>query len=173
VLVAFFWPVGIFLVPMYAYHWPAFPDFAYSWVVQVLGVVLGVSGGLLYSRSVRALGARMTPVIQVRRGDELVEEGPYRVVRHPMYIAVVMISLGQTLLCLSLPAAILTLILLGLAIYRAQLEEGLLGSTEGFGTAYASYATRTGMFLPTFRSPRKGRMDPRHPPRVKPTGGIP
>ncbi len=151
---AIFWPVGIFLIPMYAYHWPPLPDFPYSWVVQVWGVAFGVFGGVLFSRASRTLGKQMTPVIELRRGHQLIQTGPYRFVRHPVYTAIVLIALGQALLFLSLPAAVLTVLLAGLANYRARLEEALLGSAAGFGTMYQSYVARTGRFLPRLRAPR-------------------
>jgi protein-S-isoprenylcysteine O-methyltransferase Ste14 len=151
-LVAIFWPAGVFLVPAYAYHWPAFPDFEGSWVVQVVGAFVSAGGGVLYSRSAQALGKQMTPAIQVRQGHELVERGPYRFVRHPVYTAIVMIALGQSLLFLSMPLALLALLLAGLAVYRSGLEEALLRSPEAFGSSYDAYVARTGRFLPRLRS---------------------
>lgn len=151
---AIFWPVGVFVLPEYAYHWPAIPDFPSSWLLQIVGVVLGASGGILFSRAARALGLEMTPIIQVRQGHELMQTGPYRFIRHPVYTAIVVISLGQTLLFLSLPLAGLTLVLLGLAMYRARLEESLLSASPVLGATYASYMARTGRFLPRMISRR-------------------
>jgi len=150
--VALFWPLGIFLLPTIAYHWPAFPDFPDSWAVQVLGVVLGIAGGLLFSSAARALGSQMTPAIQVQQNHQLLQTGPYRRIRHPVYTAILAIAVGQTLLFLSPLAALLTLLMVGLAEYRAHLEESLLSSPEAFGTTYTAYMSRTGRFLPRFRS---------------------
>jgi protein-S-isoprenylcysteine O-methyltransferase Ste14 len=147
-LVAVFWPVGFFLLPEYTYHWPAGPDFPISSGLQLLGVVLGITGGLLFSRSARALGAQMTPEIRVQEGHRLIRTGPYRYVRHPVYTGILLTALGQTLLFLSPLAGSLTILLAVLAVYRARLEEELLGSPEAFGAEYAAYATRTGRFLP-------------------------
>ncbi len=90
----------------------------------------------------------LTPAIQVQAGHRLVETGPYRTVRHPLYTAIMLIAAGQTLLFLSLPMGVLTLILVGLATYRARLEEGLLRSPAAFGARYDAYMARTGRFLP-------------------------
>lgn len=149
---ALLWPVGIFLLPAYAYHWPSFPDFPGSWFVQILGVVLGIAGGLLFSRAARALGTQMTPAIQLQQGHQLLQSGPYRLIRHPVYTAILAIAIGQTLLFLSPLAALLTLVMAGLAEYRAHLEEDLLRSPEGFGATYDAYMARTGRFLPRLRS---------------------
>jgi protein-S-isoprenylcysteine O-methyltransferase Ste14 len=150
-LIAVFWPVGAFVAPMYAYHWPTTPDFFGSWAVQLLGVGLSASGGILFARSARALGRQMTPVIQVQEGHQLLQTGPFRYIRHPVYTAIVTGALGQTLLFLSPPLAFLTVLLAGLAMYRARLEEALLSSPQAFGAAYASYMARTGRFLPRLR----------------------
>ena len=80
----------------------------------------------------------MTPVIQVQEGHQLLQTGPFRYIRHPVYTAIVTGALGQTLLFLSPPLAFLTVLLACLAMYRARLEEALLSSPQAFGAAYAS-----------------------------------
>jgi protein-S-isoprenylcysteine O-methyltransferase Ste14 len=152
-LVAVFWGIGVFVVPAFAYHWPAFPDFPGSSGVQVAGMVLTITGGFLFSRAAQTLGREMTPAIQVAQDHQLVQTGPYRYVRHPIYTAVLLVATGGTLFFLSLPLGLLALLLLGLAVYRARLEETLLASPEAFGATYRSYIGRTGRFLPRLRSP--------------------
>lgn len=147
-LVAVFWPVGVFIAPTYAYHWPATPDVFGVGILQAIGFVLGAAGGILFSVAARALGRQMTPAIQVRKGHQLLQTGPYHYVRHPVYTAIVTIAFGQTLLYLSPPLAALTVLLAGLAVYRARLEESLLASPLAFGGTYTSYLARTGRFLP-------------------------
>jgi len=142
------WPLGVFFVPAYAYHWPAFPDFPESWVLQVFGILMAGSGGVLFARAARALGRHMTPAIQVQQGHQLVQEGPYRLIRHPVYTAIVTVALGQSLFLLSLPVFLLAVVLLALANYRASLEEDLLRSPSAFGGAYDAYMAKTGRFLP-------------------------
>ena len=151
-LVVAFWSVGVLLLPEYAYHWPNLPDFPYSAVLQVIGYCIVLAGGALFFLAIRALGPHMTPVIQLREGHRLVQSGPYRYIRHPAYTAILTGGFGQALLYLSLPLALITLLLVALATYRAQVEEELLSSPEAFGAEYVSYASRTGRFLPRLRS---------------------
>jgi protein-S-isoprenylcysteine O-methyltransferase Ste14 len=150
-LVTVFWPIGMWLAPEYAYHWPPTPDFAGSWVVQLLGIGIAASAGTLYARAAYTLGHQMTPAIQVRQDHLLLQSGPYRYIRHPVYTAIVLGALGQTLLFLSPLLAFLTLVLAGLAEYRARLEEELLASPGAFGATYRAYIARTGRFLPRLR----------------------
>lgn len=145
------WPIAVLVVPQYAYDWPAFSDFPGSWIVQLFGVVLGAGGGLLFFSAARALGRHMTPEIQVHEGHELVQGGPYRRIRHPVYTAIITLAIGQTLFFLSPLIAVLAVLLAVLANYRAGLEENLLRSPEAFGAAYDAYIARTGRFLPRTR----------------------
>ncbi|MGD0249378.1 MAG: isoprenylcysteine carboxylmethyltransferase family protein [Thermoplasmata archaeon] len=141
----------MFIAPGYAYHWPAFPDFPGSWVVQFLGVVLSGAGGFLCSRAAQTLGREMTPSIQVHREHRLVQSGVYRYIRHPVYTATVVLAIGQSLFFLSSPPALQTLLLFGLAVYRARPKVALLTSPAGFGATYQASMSRTGRFLPRLR----------------------
>ena len=151
-LVASFWSVGVLLVPRYAYDWPSLPDFPSSAVVQLFGFLVSLVGGLLFFAAVRALGRHMTPAIQLQEGHRLVREGPYRFIRHPAYTAIITGASGLSVLYLSSILALITVVLVGMAVYRAHLEEGLLSSSEGFGETYRAYMGRTGRFLPRIRS---------------------
>jgi protein-S-isoprenylcysteine O-methyltransferase Ste14 len=147
-LIVTLWPIVLFIAPGIGYHWPSFPDFADSWLVQLAGIGIGAAGGLLFVVAARALGRHMTPAIQVREGHELVQTGPYRVIRHPVYTAIMALAIGQALFYLSLPVGVIAILLVVLAGYRARLEESLLRSPEAFGGTYDAYMARTGRFLP-------------------------
>jgi len=150
-LLSAFWSVGVLLLPSYTYRWPAFPDFPYSSALQGLGFLVALCGGILFSVATRTLGRHMTVAIQVQEGHRLIRDGPYRYVRHPLYTAIVTSTFGLSLLYLSIVVALDAVLLIGLAIYRARLEESLLGSPQAFGQEYAEYVARSGRFLPRFR----------------------
>lgn len=67
------------------------------WPVQGLGLMVGL-GGLtwLLVCFVDFVAARGTPA-PIAPTERLVVEGPYRYVRNPMYVGVIVIILGQTL----------------------------------------------------------------------------
>ena len=78
----------------------------------------------------------------------LVTTGPYSIVRHPMYIGGIAISLGLALLVDS-PQAVGLFLLCGcLQIWRALYEEQLL---EASFPEYAEYKKRVGRFTPRLR----------------------
>lgn len=82
--------------------------------------------------------------------DVLVQNGPYRFVRHPVY-------LGMTIAFTGIPIALRSwlgliavfLLFLPSEIYRAKLEEKALESK--FGSEWEDYTAQTGFFLPYVR----------------------
>lgn len=142
------WPVYVLLLPRYAYDWPSVPRFPYSDLVQLVGFGISIAGGLLFFAAASALGKHLTPAIQVQEGHRLVQEGPYRYIRHPVYTAGISVGVGLSVLYLSPVLGSLMVVLAGIAHYRARVEERFLSSDAAFGAAYTDYMARTGRFLP-------------------------
>ncbi len=104
------------------------------------GAVLGV-GGLAALSGGNALTALPHP----RPAAMLVETGAYRLVRHPIYGALVLGSAGWALFRISVLAAVGTLVLfVVLDLKRRREEEWLI---DRFPT-YATYRARTRRFVP-------------------------
>jgi protein-S-isoprenylcysteine O-methyltransferase Ste14 len=79
----------------------------------------------------------------------LITCGPYRIVRHPIYLFQLVMLLGVTLL---LPAPLTLVILivhLACVLVKAADEEAYLRSLHG--QEYLAYLARTGRLLPRFR----------------------
>ena len=66
--------------------------------VRVLGVLLLLAGVALFVWAARTLGGSFTAYPRPRADGALVEDGPYRFVRHPVYSAGVLVLLGYGLL---------------------------------------------------------------------------
>ena len=62
------------------------------------GAVLLLCGAAVMLWSARALGRSLTPGIEPLPGAPLVTRGPYRYVRHPIYLGVTLLCAGYTLL---------------------------------------------------------------------------
>ncbi|HYM40723.1 MAG TPA: isoprenylcysteine carboxylmethyltransferase family protein [Thermoplasmata archaeon] len=149
--VAQLWTLAVALAPGWFYADLAVGGIPLSTGVQVTGLVLwGVAAGLA-AWSFQSLGRFMTVSIRVTEGHELVQKGPYAHVRHPTYTAVVILVVGLALVFLSVPLLIAACVAALLARHRANLEEDLLRSPEGFGAAYDAYRACTGRFLPRLR----------------------
>lgn len=117
------------------------------------GVVLLGLAGVLAAWGLRSIGRQMSSRAEVRPDTELVTEGAYRVVRHPLYLSIVLLWAGGTLALASWLMAACTALLIPLLVARSRLEEQMLG--RHFGAAYDAYATRVPMLVPGW--PRRRR----------------
>jgi len=105
-------------------------------LLLAFGVPLMVIGGALVAASVRALGA----------GVRVVTHGPYRWVRHPYYLGVLLLLLGEIVALRAWPALVLFLVAVRLTARRARNEEHNMQIE--FGPAYDAYAARVPSLLP-------------------------
>jgi protein-S-isoprenylcysteine O-methyltransferase Ste14 len=107
-------------------------------------VVIGAAAALcccalLYLRSWRFRAA-------VSVGHELATGGPFRFLRHPIYMGLNLLALGSAL-WIPTPIVWLSFVLMCIGgDLRARAEEALLVRT--YGRTYESYCTRTRRFLP-------------------------
>ena len=109
---------------------------------QALADVLVVCGTAWAVWSLRFLDRNVSVLAQAR---DVVDRGPYRWVRHPLYVGEIVSSLGVAVAANSYPAFGLWLALCGLQAYRALREEQLLLRAL---PAYHSYRSRTAALLP-------------------------
>jgi protein-S-isoprenylcysteine O-methyltransferase Ste14 len=100
------------------------------------GAVLLVPGVLLALAAVRALG----------RPSAVVTRGPYRWVRHPYYLAILVLLLGTTVALRAWAALVLFLPTARITVERARREEHNLRLR--FGDAYERYARLVPFMLP-------------------------
>ena len=110
----------------------------------VLGLTLVVVGaaGVLWTG--RLLGSSLTPLPEPN-GSGLVARGPYRLVRHPMYTALVLICLGVAVGSGALWCYVSVLVLAVFFELKTRYEERYL---VGMYPGYAEYAAATGKFVP-------------------------
>lgn len=105
----------------------------------------------LAAASVVVLGKQWSLAARVVEGHELATEGPYAIVRHPIYTAMLSMLVATCLVAsrwYALPIA-LAVYLVGTFV-RVRSEERLLRET--FGAAYDDYARRVPAVLPLGRS---------------------
>ncbi len=80
------------------------------------------------------------------QGHELATEGPFRLMRHPIYTALNLLALG-TAIWVPTPVEWVALVLMFIGgDLRARSEEAIL--TQAFGARYTDYCARTKRFIP-------------------------
>lgn len=107
----------------------------FSNMVILFGIALA-----LYS--IRTLGGSFSIIPQARK---LVQTGPYKIVRHPVYLGELISLLGVVLARPSTGALVIYCLLTALLIYRAVQEEKILA---GAFPEYKTYSLRRARFIP-------------------------
>lgn len=119
------WPVGLAL-------------FAAGWVVAIWAL----------SQIRTAALAEIEPKL-----DHLLRRGPYRYVRHPIYLGAIIALTGFAVIMRSWPGLLAVIFLfVPSVVFRARLEDRALG--RKFGREWNQYSARTGFLLPRSRRVR-------------------
>ncbi|KAI0335772.1 hypothetical protein GY45DRAFT_701929 [Cubamyces sp. BRFM 1775] len=88
------------MLPMLGWRSPASALGVHLTPTFLLGALLCGIGGIMRILCYRALGRHFTFELSLRKDHKLVTDGPYAIVRHPSYTALIMVTVG-TLLCLT------------------------------------------------------------------------
>ncbi|MBL7261628.1 methyltransferase family protein [Paractinoplanes lichenicola] len=113
----------------------------------VTGMTIGLLGLLLRWWSFAALGRYFTVVLRVGGAQEVVDRGPYRVLRHPGYTGLILIFAGAGLAAGSwLGAAGATALILLAVLHRIRIEEKAL--IAALGDRYVRFAATRARLIP-------------------------
>jgi protein-S-isoprenylcysteine O-methyltransferase Ste14 len=116
-------------------------------LLALTGCALAVAGAALVLRARMELGPAWSFVPIADEATGPVTTGPYRQVRHPIYLGLSMLAMGQTLAFGSWPAFLVVAAgVVPTFVWRASAEEKLLTAT--FGERYARYRKQTKMIIP-------------------------
>lgn len=111
------------------------------------GVGCFIVGLWLFHRSHADLGTNWSITLQVRENHRLVTEGVYRRIRHPMYSALFLYSIGQLLALPNWIAGPSYFVTFGLLFaLRLRAEEQMM--LDQFGADYSAYIARTTRLIP-------------------------
>src|SRR5437870_7309673 len=120
-----------------AKQWPA-AALRHHRIFSVAGVVLFVAALFLRWWAIITLGRFFTVDVTIEKDHELVERGPFRVVRHPSYTGVLLAFVGFALTLRNWAALLVILVPVFAAfIRRMNVEEDAL--SRALGSRYADY----------------------------------
>jgi protein-S-isoprenylcysteine O-methyltransferase len=114
---------------------------------EVAGAVLFAAGLIFRWWAIVTLGRFFTVDVTIEKDHELVERGPFRLVRHPSYTGVLLAFVGFALTLRNWGAILIVLVPIFIAfVRRMTVEENAL--TEAFGNQYRDYIRRTKRLVP-------------------------
>jgi protein-S-isoprenylcysteine O-methyltransferase len=113
----------------------------------IAGVFGAVAGLVLRLWSIRTLGQYFSTIVALRPEHQLIERGPYRLLRHPAYLGTFISTVGVAL-CLAGAKGVVVALALTLPAYlnRMRIEERAM--IEALGPAYLSYLRRSYRLVP-------------------------
>ena len=118
-----------------------------AWVSAVVSVTLAAASVVLVIWAARALGKQWSLGAQLVEGHELIQEGPYRWVRNPIYTGMfgLLIATGLAVAPPVFLGAAIVLFFIG-TVLRIRLEERLLRGQ--FGEKFDEYSRRVSALIP-------------------------
>jgi protein-S-isoprenylcysteine O-methyltransferase Ste14 len=127
-----------------------FPGATITWQRSTLvsiGLVLMVLGIILRQYSIRVLGQYFTRELATRADQPVVQQGPYRFIRHPAYSGTLLTVLGIGL-AMTNWASLVSILVCSIAgyFYRVRVEERALCAS--LGQPYVEYMQHTRRFIP-------------------------
>ena len=115
--------------------------------LTVIGAVLALCGLTLRHISIHILGKYFRTTVEIDQDQQIIQTGPYHLIRHPSYSGIILFFIGYGILsgnflclasCVLLPTAALT--------YRIKIEEKAL--VKELGTKYGIYQMKTKKLIP-------------------------
>ena len=124
-------------------------EFVY-WISAAL-VALGLGFACLARAS---LGANWSAAVTLKHDHELIQRGPYRYVRHPIYTGLLLALFGTALETGAWRGIIGFVLITAAVIYKYKTEERFLA--RKFGDDYVRYKAETPALVPFWTLARKG-----------------
>lgn len=140
--IGFFVPIVWIVSPVFS-----FAEYPLHLFPLIAGVICLAVGLWLFHRSHADLGQYWSITLEVRENHRLITHGIYRRIRHPMYTALFLFSVGQLLALPNWIAGPSYLVSFGILFaLRLGAEERMM--LETFGDEYVAYMARTKRLIP-------------------------
>jgi protein-S-isoprenylcysteine O-methyltransferase Ste14 len=141
-MIAFFLPLIWIATPVLEFaDYPLYP------IPLITGILCLVLGLWFFYRSHADLGTNWSITLEVREKHQLISHGVYRRIRHPMYLSLLIYSVGQCLVLpnwLAGPSYGVAMVLL--FVFRVGREERMM--LEEFGKDYEAYMATSKRLFP-------------------------
>ncbi len=120
-------------------------------IVQAIAMLLSISSVFLTMSAIRELGKQWSLEARLVEGHKLVTIGPYNLVRHPIYTAMLskLIATGIVISHWAVVLVAVAIFLVGTFI-RTRFEERLL--SEAFGEEFANWKARVPGLIPFIKT---------------------
>lgn len=114
--------------------------------IDLAGVAIFLAAVAVTVSARRALGKFFSTRVRVTSAQRLIQSGPYRYIRHPIYLGVMLLYFSAPIVYQSAYGALVALPVVPILLRRISIEEKAMALH--FGTEYGAYAKRTKRLVP-------------------------
>lgn len=120
--------------------------YPHSQAIAVVGMLMVVAGIAFACWARYVIGSNWSSEVQVKQGHELIQHGPYGLVRHPIYTGLLSAFLG-TAVAVGEWHGLLAVAIIAISFWsKLRLEERWM--RESFGEVYVNYMRRVKALIP-------------------------
>lgn len=115
-------------------------------IVRYIGLFVTIPGFVLMQAGEKYLAKQFSIEVTLQKDHKLIQSGPYKVIRHPRYLGILIFFTGISLTFRSLLGIFIVLALAGVLIWRVFAEEKMM--REEFGKEWEEYQSKTWRLIP-------------------------
>lgn len=115
-------------------------------LVGIVGLLISIFGAIVACTSRYLLGKNWSLSVQRKEEHQLIKDGIYKIIRHPIYTGLLLLFIGNAIIVGDYRAILAVLIVFISFYLKLRKEEQLL--TETFGLKYIEYKKQTKALIP-------------------------
>jgi len=152
VLTAIITVIGVIGLILYllALPWWPWTHIPLGEYVQWIGIIVSIIPIFYLVWVHRHLDKQWSIALEIQEDHKLITTGPYKRIRHPMYLGIFVYTIGLCLISLDILVTLFFVFTIWVNYRRIPNEEQMM--IDQFGDEYIKYMGKTGRLIPSFRT---------------------
>ena len=117
-----------------------------NFLIRLIGIIVYAFGILITVLAHNELGKYHSIEVTIQKDHKLIQKGLYKYIRNPIYLGVILSTLGYGIIFRSIISIALIVIIIGLFIWRIFAEEKVM--EKEFGKEWSDYRKKTWRLIP-------------------------
>ena len=114
--------------------------------IRYIGLLITIPGFVLMQAGEKYLAKQFSIEVTLQKDHKLIQSGPYKVIRHPRYLGILVFFTGISLTFRSLLGIMLVMVLAAVLVWRVFAEEKMMH--QEFGKEWEAYRAKTWRLIP-------------------------
>lgn len=114
--------------------------------IRYVGLLITIPGFVLMQAGEKYLAKQFSIEVTLQKDHKLIQSGPYKVIRHPRYLGILVFFTGISLTFRSLLGIMLVIVLSAVLVWRVFAEEKMMH--QEFGKEWEAYRAKTWRLIP-------------------------